>query len=64
MSKNGFVIVTGAASGIGLATARRLAADGWRVAMLDRDAAALERESAEMGGLVLHRSSMSRTRPP
>ena len=29
--------ITGAASGIGAATARRLIADGWRVACLDRD---------------------------
>jgi NAD(P)-dependent dehydrogenase (short-subunit alcohol dehydrogenase family) len=29
--------VTGAASGIGAATARKLIADGWRVACLDRD---------------------------
>jgi len=29
--------VTGAASGIGAATARKLMADGWRVACLDRD---------------------------
>jgi NAD(P)-dependent dehydrogenase (short-subunit alcohol dehydrogenase family) len=33
--------VTGAARGIGLATARRFLADGWRVALLDVDADAL-----------------------
>ena len=32
------VLVTGAASGIGLATARRFSAEGARVALLDRDA--------------------------
>lgn len=34
-------LVTGAARGIGLATTRRFIADGWRVAMIDRDAEAL-----------------------
>ena len=33
------VLITGAASGIGAATARRLLADGWRVACLDRNLA-------------------------
>jgi NAD(P)-dependent dehydrogenase (short-subunit alcohol dehydrogenase family) len=35
-------IITGAASGIGLATAELLLERGWKVAMLDRDEAALE----------------------
>ena len=37
MSAAGRVAVTGAASGIGAATARLLMAQGWRVACLDRD---------------------------
>ena len=36
------VLITGAARGIGLATARLMAADGWRVALLDRDAEELQ----------------------
>jgi NAD(P)-dependent dehydrogenase (short-subunit alcohol dehydrogenase family) len=36
-------LVTGAARGIGLATARRFLADGWRVALLDIDGANLKR---------------------
>jgi NAD(P)-dependent dehydrogenase (short-subunit alcohol dehydrogenase family) len=35
-------LVTGAGRGIGLATARRFLAEGWRVALLDIDAALLE----------------------
>jgi NAD(P)-dependent dehydrogenase (short-subunit alcohol dehydrogenase family) len=34
-------LITGAARGIGLATAHRFRADGWTVAMIDRDADAL-----------------------
>jgi NAD(P)-dependent dehydrogenase (short-subunit alcohol dehydrogenase family) len=34
-------LVTGGARGIGLATAKALHADGWRIALADRDAAAL-----------------------
>jgi NAD(P)-dependent dehydrogenase (short-subunit alcohol dehydrogenase family) len=35
-------LITGAASGIGAATAARLLASGWKAALLDRDEAALE----------------------
>jgi NAD(P)-dependent dehydrogenase (short-subunit alcohol dehydrogenase family) len=42
------VIVTGAASGIGLACARVLAANGARVTLLDRDAAALAAAAAQL----------------
>jgi NAD(P)-dependent dehydrogenase (short-subunit alcohol dehydrogenase family) len=43
-------IVTGAASGLGEATARRLAEAGARVALFDRDLAGAERVAAEIGG--------------
>ncbi|MGI4954026.1 MAG: SDR family NAD(P)-dependent oxidoreductase [Janthinobacterium lividum] len=46
-------IVTGAASGIGLAVARRLVADGVRVALVDRDEAALRAAAAELGDAAL-----------
>jgi 3-oxoacyl-[acyl-carrier protein] reductase len=42
--------VTGGAMGIGLAVARRLAAGGARVALWDRDAAALAAAKATLGG--------------
>jgi NAD(P)-dependent dehydrogenase (short-subunit alcohol dehydrogenase family) len=42
-------IVTGAARGIGLATAKHLLAEGWRVVMLDRDAPALQEAAAPEG---------------
>ena len=46
-------IVTGAGSGIGRACANRLAADGARVACLDRDAAALESLSGTLRDSVV-----------
>ena len=44
-------LVTGAASGLGAATARALAGRGVRVAVLDRDAAAGARVAGEVGGV-------------
>jgi NAD(P)-dependent dehydrogenase (short-subunit alcohol dehydrogenase family) len=41
-------LVTGAARGIGLATAKRFLADGWRVALLDIDAGNLARTVAAL----------------
>ncbi|MTH79716.1 SDR family oxidoreductase [Paracoccus aestuariivivens] len=42
-------LITGAASGIGLATARALIGQGARVVMVDRDRAALDRLAGELG---------------
>lgn len=46
------VAITGAASGIGAATARLLAARGWRVACLDRDIDGARRAAGEHGFAV------------
>ena len=42
-------LVTGAARGIGLATARLFIEEGWLVAALDRDADALQKAAADLG---------------
>jgi NAD(P)-dependent dehydrogenase (short-subunit alcohol dehydrogenase family) len=47
------VVVTGGGSGIGAATCRRLAADGFAVAVLDRRAGAAAEVADEVGGTAL-----------
>lgn len=44
------ILISGAASGIGAATARLFHARGWRVGLLDVDEKALEALAAELGG--------------
>jgi NAD(P)-dependent dehydrogenase (short-subunit alcohol dehydrogenase family) len=53
-------LVTGGARGIGLATAKGLLAEGWQVAILDRDSEALEAAGKEVAGLNLINADVSR----
>ncbi|MBV9751489.1 MAG: SDR family NAD(P)-dependent oxidoreductase, partial [Hyphomicrobiales bacterium] len=55
-------VVTGGASGIGLGVARRLATQGARVSLWDRDAAGLERAAAELGDTT-HQVALDLTDP-
>jgi meso-butanediol dehydrogenase/(S,S)-butanediol dehydrogenase/diacetyl reductase len=52
-------LVTGAARGIGLATARLFQRDGWRVALLDRDGPALDEAAASLPGALPLRADIS-----
>ena len=45
-------LITGSARGIGLATAKLMQADGWQIAMLDRDANELDRVVSEVPGAI------------
>ncbi len=51
MTSRRAAIITGAASGIGFATAKRLAADGWPLALVDVDAARLEEKAKQIEGV-------------
>ena len=50
MGVKGSAVVTGAAMGIGLAVAQRLAADGYHVICVDWNAEALDRALETLGG--------------
>lgn len=50
MSRTRSVIVTGGASGIGLAAVEALLAEGWRVVAADVDAVAVEKARAQLAG--------------
>ncbi len=50
MDERRVMVITGASTGIGAATARLLVADGWRVVLASRRAAPLEALAEELGG--------------
>lgn len=49
---NKIALITGAARGIGLATTELFLENGWQVAMIDRDVAALQTAAAELTGTL------------
>jgi NAD(P)-dependent dehydrogenase (short-subunit alcohol dehydrogenase family) len=57
--KDQAVIVTGGASGLGAATARRLASEGARVAVCDLNAKLAQSVAAEIGGIAVTCASAS-----
>ena len=50
---NKTAVITGAGSGVGAATARALAKQGWRVALIGRRREALEKTAAEIPGALV-----------
>ncbi len=60
--KGRVAVVTGAASGIGLGVARRLASEGARLSLWDRDAAGLKRAATELGSKT-HQVALDLTDP-
>lgn len=59
MDNTKVVLVTGAARGIGLATAQCFVREGWRVAMLDRDYSALTQSIEAVPGALAIRCDVS-----
>jgi 2-keto-3-deoxy-L-fuconate dehydrogenase len=57
--KDQVAVITGAASGIGAATARLFAAEGAQVALVDRDGAGLAKVAAEIGGSLVIEADVS-----
>src|SRR6218665_2499734 len=53
MANKPLALVTGGASGMGLATVERLARDGFRLALIDRDRALADKETARLHVLDL-----------
>ena len=61
--KDQAAIVTGGASGLGAATARRLAAQGAKVAVCDLNEKLAEAVAAEIGGVAVICDVSTRPRP-